>query len=95
MVRGTRSEEGGSTLIEVSIAMLVIAVVALAGLGALVGSLSAVATATGQTRATQVANEVLEELETLPWNSLGFYAVDPRDTGTRPLTCPPSRATRR
>ncbi len=64
-------------MLELIFALLILLVVSLAALAGLTSALRATGINTASTRATQLANETLEELESLPWNALGLYSSDP------------------
>lgn len=75
-LRVTRDDDAGFTLVETMVALVVISIVFAAMGGFLVTSIKAQATNERRVRATQVGNKAIEDLRTLPWDTLGFYASD-------------------
>ena len=69
--------DAGLGLVEMVVAMAIIAALLMAATSTLVSSWRAAGQATVSTRGTQLASEALEQLHSLPWNSLGLLMSDP------------------
>lgn len=82
-IRGRRhvAADDGLSLVEVLVAMTLLAVVLAASASTFISSFVAIGANENRTRATALANEELENLRALPWNQVGFYAGDPFPSG--------------
>ena len=77
--RSLRDDEGMS-LIEVSLAMVILAIVLAAAAAALITFVKGISANEGAVRANQLANATMERLRTAPWDSVAF---GPAATGYR------------
>lgn len=85
LVRTLRaSGDDGFTLIEMMIALLLIALVAAGFLSATTTSISAARTNEGRTQAVQLAQDRLEQVVSQPWSNIGLYATDTDYRATTP-----------
>ncbi|MDP8977118.1 MAG: hypothetical protein M3N17_00765, partial [Actinomycetota bacterium] len=81
-VRGRLREEGGISLVEALVAIVIVAIVLTALANTTITSLVAMNENEQRTRANALANEVIEHLQGIAWDDVGFYDDD--YTGTPP-----------
>lgn len=89
--------DDGISLIEVLVAFTLLAVVLSASANSMISSFAAINGAESRTRATALANELLENMRSVPWEEVGFFAdesppsgavlVDIDGVSTRPSSC--------
>ena len=77
-----RRGDGGFTLTEMLVAMLILTGVTAALANAMMSSLFATRASQSRSGATQLANETIEQLQGLAWDSTGFYASEDGYTPT-------------
>lgn len=79
-LRRRLAHDDGISLVEVLVAMLILMVVLTAMANTLITSLFAITNNERQSRGTQLGNELLEQLQALPWDTVGFYTSDSPST---------------
>lgn len=76
-IRARLSRDDGVSLVETLIAMLIVGFVLMAMAATTTTSLAAMTKAEQHTRGTQSANRVVEDMQSVTWDDLTFYAADP------------------
>ena len=76
-IRARLSRDDGVSLVETLVAMLIVGFVLMAMAATTMTSLSAMTKAEQHTRGTHSANRVVENMQSVAWDDLTFYAGDP------------------
>lgn len=74
--RRLAADDDGISLVEMLVAILILGIVLSAMASTMISSIIAVNRNERLTRATQLGNEALEELQTLDWDRVGLYSSD-------------------
>ncbi len=81
-LRAVRADERGFTLVEMMVAIVLLAIILTALMTVIISSLTAMQLDEQQVRATHLAQEELERLRAIEWDCVGFDATDPDYVGT-------------
>ncbi|MDQ3709180.1 MAG: prepilin-type N-terminal cleavage/methylation domain-containing protein [Actinomycetota bacterium] len=75
-IRRRLVHDDGLSLVEILVALFLLALVLMGLASTMIASLASITRDEQRVRATQLANELLEDLRIVPWDDLGFYAGD-------------------
>lgn len=75
-IRRRLVHDDGLSLVEILVALFLLALVLMGLASTMTASLASITRDEQRVRATQLANQLLEDLRVVPWDDLGFYAGD-------------------